>query len=73
MKWKLQWIFSFLGYIFKEDTWEWVSPNDTKMKLEDMIPVSWIHTHVASAPCGFSSIDMHTQYAYEWSNLEKRL
>ena len=30
-----------------------------------MIPVSWIHTHVASAPCGFSSIDMHTQYILE--------
>ena len=59
-------IFS-LGYIARdEDTWEWISNNSgAKKKLENMIPVSWIHTHVGGVPCGFSSVDMHSQYMLE--------
>ena len=34
------------------------------MKLEDVIPISWIHTHVGGHPCGFSSVDMHSQYRH---------
>ena len=32
---------------------------------KDPVLVSWIHSHVRGVPCCFSSIDMHTQYAYE--------
>ena len=26
--------------------------------------IAWIHSHVRGAMCGFSSIDVHTQFAY---------
>ena len=27
--------------------------------------VFWVHSHVRGTKCGFSSIDLHTQYAFE--------
>ena len=35
---------------------------------DDLVLISWIHSHVGGVTCGFSSIDMHTQYCYEWSS-----
>ena len=32
---------------------------------EGYVLVSWIHSHVGGTLCGFSSVDMHTQYRWE--------
>ena len=32
---------------------------------DDLVVVSWIHSHVRGAKCFFSSIDVHSQYSYE--------
>ena len=44
-------------WIFQE------SPAHDKLK-DDLVLISWMHTHVQGAPCGFSAIDMHTQFSY---------
>jgi hypothetical protein len=31
---------------------------------DSTVIVSWIHTHVQGAKCGYSSIDVHTQYGF---------
>ena len=34
---------------------------------EGYVLVSWIHSHVGGTLCGFSSVDMHSQYQWEQS------
>ncbi len=31
---------------------------------DNTVLAAWIHTHVRGVKCGFSSVDVHTQYAY---------
>ena len=48
-----------------EDSMEWVyhSSNLAKKKEKPEL-MAWIHSHVRGSECGFSSIDVHTQYTY---------
>ena len=36
-----------------------------QLQKKDFVLISWIHSHVGGVPCGFSSIDMHSQFLYE--------
>ena len=36
-----------------------------QMDNEKFVVVSWIHSHVDGTACGFSSVDMHSQFRYE--------
>ena len=59
--------FCFWQFILHVDNYEksgakWIFD---KTYEKDPVLVTWIHSHVRGVPCCFSSIDMHTQYAYE--------
>ena len=41
---------------------------DSEYFSEDKTVCLWIHTHVRGTLCGFSSVDVHTQFAYSMIN-----
>ena len=46
---------------FDKDTISWISNHST---MQGTHIACWVHSHVEGAECGFSSIDLHTQFAY---------
>jgi hypothetical protein len=54
---------------FGTDTSQWMLQQSRTAiaNPETTVIVSWIHSHVRGTKCGFSSIDVHTQYGYSLS------
>ena len=48
-----------------QDSIQWMLTNLVQKK--DLCLVLWVHCHVKGAPCGFSSVDIHTQYLLEYN------
>ena len=43
----------------------WISNNSKTMSKGNGTYCAWIHSHVRGNQCFFSSVDLHTQYAFE--------
>ena len=48
----------------EDDDWHWINYSSGVKKTfeQNVVPVSWVHSHVDGVPCGFSAVDMHTQF-----------
>ena len=54
-----------LGICGKDSSmWMFEDSNCSKINKDHFRTVAWVHTHVQGTPCGLSSIDCHTQFAY---------
>ncbi len=54
-----------LGICGKDSSmWMFEDSNCSKINKENFQIIAWAHTHVQGTPCGLSSIDCHTQFAY---------
>ena len=48
------------------DSVQWMlNKSNTYLENGNVTVVGWIHSHVQGVHAGFSSIDVHTQWAYE--------
>ena len=47
-----------------EDTLVWAFQTYMLEKKKKPIVIAWIHSHVGSVKCNFSSVDLHTQHTY---------
>ena len=54
-----------LGICGKDSSmWLFEDSSCSIMNKENFRIIAWVHTHVQGTPCGLSSIDCHTQFAY---------
>ncbi len=54
-----------LGICGKDSSmWMFEDLECAKANKDNFCIIAWAHTHVQGTPCGLSSIDCHTQYAY---------
>ncbi len=53
--------------IFDIDTLTWLTSFSEPFKKygDNFSVIAWVHSHVRGSPCGFSSIDVHTQYSLQ--------
>ena len=59
--------FPLIGIGQYHDTSSWIT-NESETYLEhgNVIIIAWLHSHVRGTPLGFSSIDVHTQWAFQY-------
>ena len=56
-------LFYFLG-IGAENTISWAFHNFRGENNRKQVVLAWIHSHVQSVKCNFSSVDVHTQHTF---------
>ena len=69
--WHLMWVYFILAGISGNESLIWIVEKSLTFRNNNApLIIGWVHTHVNGNDCFLSSIDLHTQYAFECNSKE---